>query len=152
VDTQAPDSMSTDLEIDAITEDNIINAAEAGGDVAVTGTVTGTFKEGDVVTLTINGVQTTGTVAADGRFSIDVVGSDLAADADTVVDASIVATDPAGNTGTITTTYKYGVDTQAPDSMSTDLEIDAITEDNIINAAEAGGDVAVTGTVTGTFK
>ncbi|WP_162522674.1 hypothetical protein, partial [Psychrobacter sanguinis] len=81
------------------------------------------------VTLNINGNDSyIGTVAADGSFSIDVAGSDLAADADTVVDASIVATDPAGNTGTITTTHKYGVDTVAPNKDTTDLEIDAITE------------------------
>ncbi|WP_415843291.1 Ig-like domain-containing protein, partial [Zobellia roscoffensis] len=43
------------LEIDDITADNILNAAEAGADVAVTGTVSGDFNDGDTVTLTVDG-------------------------------------------------------------------------------------------------
>ena len=81
-----------------ITPDDIINAVEAGGTVAVTGNVTGDFQAGDIVTLTINGVDTTGGVLADGSFSINVNGSDLAADPDSTIDASFVATDAAGNT------------------------------------------------------
>ena len=41
--------------LDAITADNIVNAAEAGGTVAVTGTVGGDVQVGDTVTLTVNG-------------------------------------------------------------------------------------------------
>ena len=65
-----------------ITADDIINAAEAGGNVAITGTVGGDAAAGDTVTLTVNGVDYTGTVAAGNTFSINVAGADLAADAD----------------------------------------------------------------------
>ena len=41
----------------AITADNIVNAAEAGGTVAVTGTVAGDVEDGDTVTLTVNGTD-----------------------------------------------------------------------------------------------
>ncbi|WP_036153760.1 Ig-like domain-containing protein [Maribacter forsetii] len=137
------------LEIDDITADNILNAAEAGADVAVTGTVSGDFNDGDTVTLTVDGTDYTGTVDALGAYSIDVPGSKLAADADTTVDGSVTTTDTAGNTGTATDTQLYSVDTTAPIPV---LEIDDITADNILNAAEAGADVAVTGTVSGDFN
>ncbi|WP_301897475.1 Ig-like domain-containing protein, partial [Vibrio cholerae] len=79
-----------------ITADDIINAEEAGQQIPVSGTVTGEFKAGDIVTLTVNGKPYTGPVGADGRFTILVAGSDLAADADQTIDASVTSTDAAG--------------------------------------------------------
>ncbi|WP_209406497.1 Ig-like domain-containing protein, partial [Pseudozobellia sp. WGM2] len=127
----------------------ILNAAEAGADVSVTGTVSGDFNAGDTVTLTVDGTNYTGTVDALGAYSIDVPGSALAADGDTTVDGSVTTTDAAGNEGTVTETKAYTVDTTLPVPV---LEIDDITADNILNAAEAGADVSVTGTVSGDFN
>ena len=94
VDTLAP---VASIILDAITADNVVNAAEAGGTVAVTGTVGGDVQVGDTVTLTVNGNSSyTGLVQAGLTFSIDVAGSDLAAD--TNVHASVTTTDAAGNT------------------------------------------------------
>ena len=116
----------------------------------MTGNVTGDFQTGDIVTLSINGVDTTGGVLADGSFSINVAGSDLAADPDTTIDASFVATDAAGNTATpVTDSEGYSVDTTATATITLDGNI---TPDDIINAVEAGGTVAVTGNVTGDFQ
>jgi hypothetical protein len=141
VDTLAP---SASISVDAITADNVLNASESGGLVAVTGSVGGDVQDGDIVTLTVNGNAYTGAVSG-GAFSIDVAGSDLAADGDTTVDASVTTTDGAGNSTTATDTQAYSVDLVASASIS----IDDITADNVINAAEAGGTVAVTGTVGG---
>ena len=47
--------------------DNIVNAAEAGGTVAITGTVGGDVQVGDTVTLTVNGITYTGTVRPAAR-------------------------------------------------------------------------------------
>ena len=130
VDTLAPVASIT---LDAITADNIVNAAEAGGTVAVTGTVGGDVQVGDTVTLTVNGNSSyTGQVQAGLTFSIDVAGSDLAAD--TNVHASVNTTDAAGNTATATDDQAYTVDTVAPVASIT---LDAITADNVVNAAEA---------------
>ncbi|RZQ51157.1 hypothetical protein C1E23_21095, partial [Pseudoalteromonas phenolica] len=96
------------------TADNVLNAAEAGGTVAVTGQVGGDFNTGDTVTLTINGNTYTGTVNATGNYSIDVPGSDLAADPDVTVDASVTTTDGAGNSASATDTQVYSVDTTLP--------------------------------------
>ncbi len=85
VDTLAPTATIT---LDAITADNILNAAEAGSTVAVTGTVGGDVADGDTITLTVDGVDYPGTVSA-GVFSINVPGSALAADGDATVEASV---------------------------------------------------------------
>ncbi|WP_321827067.1 Ig-like domain-containing protein [Maribacter dokdonensis] len=146
VDTVAP---AITLNIEDITADNILNATEAVADVAVTGTVSGDFNDGDTVTLAVDGTDYTGTVDAAGDYSIDVPGSKLAADPDTTVDGSVTTTDTAGNSATATDTQVYSVDTVAPVIT---LNIDDITADNILNATEAAADVTVTGTVSGDFN
>ncbi|MEL7596471.1 Ig-like domain-containing protein [Aeromonas veronii] len=102
-------SASATIELNVIAGDDILNAEEAKGDVAVTGTVGGDAKEGDTVTLTI-GVNTyTGKVQADNTFSINVPGSVLAANSS--VNASVTATDENGNSVTVDTDRDYTVDT-----------------------------------------
>src|SRR5690606_8411497 len=110
VDTDAPELT---VLVDPITSDNVVNAAESGASVDVTGAVDGEFNEGDTVTLTVNNTEYTGTIAANGSWAIAVAGSDLAAA--TAVDVSVTTTDAAGNSTTQTTTHGYGVDTTAPD-------------------------------------
>ncbi|WOX49141.1 retention module-containing protein [Aeromonas sp. XH] len=112
LDTTPPEARIT-LDAD-ITADDVINAAEAGQPIPVSGTVSGEFKAGDIVTLTVNGKPFTGPVDADGRFTILVAGSDLAADSDRTIDASVTSTDAAGNRATATDSEGYGVDTAAP--------------------------------------
>uniref|UniRef100_A0AB33KSZ5 PA14 domain-containing protein n=1 Tax=Tenacibaculum sp. Pbs-1 TaxID=3238748 RepID=A0AB33KSZ5_9FLAO len=146
VDTTAP---VPTISVDNITADNIVNASEAGSTIAVTGTVGGDFNTGDTVTLTINGNNYTGTVDASGNYSINVPGSDLAADTDTTVEASVATTDGSGNAGSANTTHAYNVDTTAPVPT---ISVDNITADNIVNASEAGSTIAVTGTVGGDFN
>src|SRR5262245_13061099 len=143
VDTVLP---MASIALDAVTADNAVNAAEAGGNVAITGIVGGDVQVGDTVTLTVNGSTYTGAVQAGGTFSIDVAGSDLAADADHAVDASVTTTDAALNSATATDTRSYTVDTVPPTASIT---LNAITSNNVVNAAEASGTVAVTGTVGG---
>ncbi|MBU1171584.1 MAG: retention module-containing protein, partial [Proteobacteria bacterium] len=142
VDTEISASITLDVDI---TPDNIINAAEAGTDITITGAVGGDVQDGDTITLTVNGNTYTGTVS-DGTFSIPVSGSDLAADATSTIQASVTTTDTAGNTITATDSEGYSVDTSISASITLDTEI---TTDDIINATEAGADVAITGTVGG---
>ncbi|WP_262363005.1 Ig-like domain-containing protein, partial [Vibrio cholerae] len=132
-----PPELGIKLDAD-ITADDIINVDEAGQQISVSGTVTGEFKAGDIVTLTVNGKPYTGPVGADGRFTILVAGSDLAVDADQTIDASVTTTDTAGNstTATATDTEGYSVDVTPPAATIT---LDAnITADDMINATEAG--------------
>ena len=101
---------------------------------------------GDTVTLNVNGTNYTGTVAG-GAFSINVPGAQLVADADFTIQASVSTSDAAGNVGTGTDTETYTVDVTAPTPTITLTS--NITADDVINAAEAGGNIAITGTVGG---
>src|SRR4029079_152305 len=130
----------------SITADDVINAAEAGANVAITGTVGGDASVGDTVTLTVNGNAYTGTVGAGNTFSINVAGADLVADSDFTVDASISSTDVAGNTGTAADTESYTVDVVSTPTITLTSNV---TADDVINAAEAGGNIAISGVVGG---
>jgi methionine-rich copper-binding protein CopC/endonuclease YncB( thermonuclease family) len=140
VDTTAPTGTIT---LDTVTADNVINATEATATVAITGQVSGDVADGDTVTVTVNGTDYTGSVTS-GAFSIEVAGSDLAAD--TQVTASVSMTDEVGNTATATDIQEYSVDTTAPTGTIT---LDTVTADNVINATEAAVTVAITGLVDG---
>ena len=132
------------ITLGTVTADNVVNAAEAGGTVAVSGTVGGEANVGDTVTLTVNGANYTVLCRPGNTFSINVLGSDL--QATTVVNASITSTDAAGNVGTVGDTQVYTVDIGVP---APTITLNAVTTDNVLNAAEAGGTVALTGTVGG---
>ena len=149
VDTVAP---VASIILDGITADNVVNAAEAGGTVAVTGTVGGDVRvgddvqvgddvEADIITLTVNGVAYTGT-STGGVFSIDVAGGDLAAAIDTSVHASVTTTDAAGNATTATADQTYTVDTLAPVASIT---LDAITGNDVLIGG-TGNDTLTGGT------
>ena len=151
LDTTPPDASIT---LDGnITPDDVINAAESKQDIAVTGRVGGDVKEGDTVTLTVNGKAFTGLVLADKTFSINVPGSDLVADGDKVIDAKVTTTDAAGNSTTQSDSERYSVDTVAPE-LGIDLDPIVVGGDNTVNKAEADDKASVTlsGTVSGDAK
>ncbi|KIQ02455.1 MULTISPECIES: Ig-like domain-containing protein [Pseudomonas] len=115
VDTELPDNTSTTLFFDPVTADNIVNASEAATTLNLSGSVTGDYQAGDVITLVINGAQYSGSVATGGAWTVtNVAGSDLAADSDRVIDASLAARDNAGNVGTIVGQHGYIVDVAVP--------------------------------------
>ncbi|MFA0544300.1 Ig-like domain-containing protein, partial [Vibrio sp. 10N.222.52.B7] len=119
------------IDIDPITEDSVINATEAQGTVTITGSITGEDYVSGTVTLTINGVEYTGQVI-DGKYSIDVNGSDLNSDSDNIVDAKVDVVNEAGNVGSATSTEFYLVDLTARGT----IVIESITDDNVINQSE----------------
>ncbi|MEL7631836.1 Ig-like domain-containing protein, partial [Pectobacterium aroidearum] len=145
VDTVAP---TASISIDDVTSDNVINAAESGQTIAVTGKVDNDVKAGDAVTVKVGTETYQTTVNADGKtWSVDVPGSVLAANGD--VSASVTTRDAAGNVTTVDTTHAYGVDTVAPTAS---ISIDNVTADNVINATESGQTIAVTGKVDNDVK
>ncbi len=149
-DITPPNESTTKLVITSVAGDDVVNGAEAGAaEVPVSGKVSGEFNAGDVVTIVVNGTRYTTKVAADGNFTVQVKGSDLAADGDKVVDGSITTTDAAGNTGTITATRPYSVDTKVA------IDINHIAGENqgatdadgyaVINAADKANGFKVSG-------
>ncbi|CAK2696779.1 VCBS repeat-containing protein [Vibrio crassostreae] len=143
VDTQ----IAVAIQTDAITADNVINAQESQSSIDITGTVSGDFNTGDVVTLNVNGIKHTGAVDSHGHYSIAVPGSELIADADQKIEASIAVTDSAGNSAHATTDVVYQVDTQV--SLPT-ITFESAGADNLYSKAEiARGDAnTITATIT----
>jgi len=144
VDTILP---SATINLDAnIAGDGVVDYGEVLGDVAISGTVGGDVQDGDTVTLVVNGNVSTGTVSG-GSFSINVAGSDLLADPDKVIEATVDTYDVAGNHGTASTSETYAVDPTIP---VPEITLDAITGDGVINQLEAGDtSLAITGSVAG---
>ncbi|EHZ7342371.1 TPA: Ig-like domain-containing protein, partial [Vibrio vulnificus] len=132
------------LNVDPVTDDSIINSNEAQGFVTVTGSVTGDDFVSGIVTLVINDNQYTGVVDPEtGLFEIDVNGSDLIADSDTIIDASVSVVNDIGQVGQAESTEKYFTDTSA----TAVIRVDRITSDDTINAKESQGNVFVSGRV-----
>nr|WP_249642241.1 Ig-like domain-containing protein [Pectobacterium atrosepticum] len=145
VDTVAP---TASISIDDVTSDNVINASESGQTIAVTGKVDNDVKAGDAVMVKVGTETYQTTVNTDGKtWSVNVPGAVLAANSD--VSATVTTRDPAGNVTTANTNHAYGVDTVAPTASIT---IDNVTSDNVINAAESGQTIAVTGKVDNDVK
>lgn len=142
------DPPTASIELDAVTADNIVNASEASGKVNITGTVGGDVRDGDIVTVTINGTDYEGAVAS-GHFSIEVDGAQLAADADLKIEAK-VTTGEAGNMATAYADKSYAVDVTPPAAT---IGLDSVTTDNVVNLAESKQAlIIITGTVSGEVK
>jgi len=109
------------ITLDDVTSDNIVNETEAQNSVFVTGTVSGDFIAGDIVTLVINANNYTGAVDENGLFEIAVPGTDLVADDDSNIIASVTTLTIEGNTGSASDQHTYIVNTEPPlvDSFET---------------------------------
>ena len=131
--------------IDPITADDVINASEADADtVTISGKATGgDIAEGDTVTMTIGENTYTTKVGADGTWSVDVAGSDLAAD--TGFDVVVTSDDAAGNKVESTGYSEYTVDLNI--ALPSITFEDAGT-DGIYNADEVGDDNTITATIS----
>ncbi|MDH5889094.1 VCBS domain-containing protein [Vibrio splendidus] len=135
------------IQTDPITADNVINAQESNSSIDITGSVSGDYNAGDIVTLDVNGTQHTGVVDAKGHYSIAVPGSELIADADQKIEASVAVTDSAGNSAHATADVTYQVDTQV--SVPT-ITFENAGADNLYSKAEIalGQANTITATVT----
>ncbi|RKF03177.1 gliding motility-associated-like protein [Tenacibaculum lutimaris] len=126
------------ITIDDITDDNIINSVEAGSNITVTGTVTGDFKEEDIVTLTVNGINYTGLVDSSGNFSISVPGVELVLDIDTTVEANVSSTDGEENRGSANAEQKYFLQDTDRDGIPDVIDVDD-DNDGIPDVEEGDG-------------
>ncbi|WP_438427881.1 Ig-like domain-containing protein [Escherichia coli] len=133
------DASAPTLTINTIASDDILNAAEAGSPLTISGT--STAETGQTVTVTLNGATYTGTVQADGSWSVSVPTSALGALNASNYTVSATVNDKAGNPGSAS--HNLAVDTTAPV-----LTINTVAGDNIINASEAAAGVTVSGTST----
>ena len=134
------------LTIDTVADDDVINLEESKVNQTVSGTAAGEFRAGDIVSFELNDVIYSAAVAADGKWSVAVAGSDLVKD--TNIHATLVAHDAAGNVGNIVADHAYTV---AINPGTTTLSIDSVTGDDIVNLVESQASQTISGKVVGTY-
>ncbi|RTO93415.1 Ig-like domain-containing protein [Enterobacter roggenkampii] len=128
------------ISIDAIATDDVINAAEKGADLVLSGS-TSNVEENQTVTVTFGGKTYTAKVDADGHWTATVPSADLAGLKDGDASVQVSVTNAHGNSATAG--REYSVDATAPT-----VTIDTVAGDNVINASEAAAGVAISGTTT----
>ncbi|MPW35917.1 Ig-like domain-containing protein [Vibrio sp. B1Z05] len=133
---------SAAIHVEALTVDNTINSFESSQDVSVVGHVTGDFKQGDTVTVTIDKQTYTGTLEDKGNFNVKVPGSVLKDH--TSFEARIDSSDLSGNKVHATTTHDYSVDTQVGKPS---ISLESAGSDHTYNIQEVGSEGTVTATI-----
>ncbi|HAV1969874.1 TPA: Ig-like domain-containing protein [Enterobacter hormaechei subsp. steigerwaltii] len=128
------------ISIDAIATDDVINAAEKGADLVLSGS-TSNVEENQTVTITFGGKSYTAKVDADGNWTATVPSSDLAGLKDGDASVQVSVTNVNGNSASAG--REYSVDATAPT-----VTIDTVAGDNVINGSEAAAGVAISGTTT----
>ncbi|HDR2375328.1 TPA: Ig-like domain-containing protein [Enterobacter asburiae] len=134
------DLASVAISIDAITTDDVINAAEKGADLVLSG-ATSNVEENQTVTITFGGKSYTATVGADGKWTATVPAADLAGLKDGDASVQVSVTNVNGNSASAG--REYSVDATAPS-----VTINTLATNDILNAAEAKSDLTVSGTTT----
>ena len=122
---------------DAVEVDGVINAAERGDGV----TLTGTSQPGSTVQVSFGGATRDALVDANGNWSADFTASDIPT-GETTATVTAVATDTAGNTATATSQVEI-------DTLVNNLAFTGQTggNDGVVNATEAAQGIVMTGTV-----
>ena len=122
---------------DAVEVDGVINAAERGGGV----TLTGTSQPGSTVQVSFGGATRDAVVDANGNWSADFAATEIPT-GETTATVTAVATDTAGNTATATSQVEI-------DTLVNNLAFTGQTggNDGVINATEAAQGIVMTGTV-----
>lgn len=130
------------LTLDPFAGDDVLDSAERGTDQLVTGSVTN-VTAGQTVTVTLNGIDYTGTVQAGGTWSVTVPAADLADLAAGGQTLDVTVSDLAGNSASASGDF-----TVQPAGGAA-LAIAPISDDNYLNAAEAGAPLTISGNATG---
>ncbi|VEC25258.1 Hemolysin, chromosomal [Shimwellia blattae] len=150
VDTVAPEA---NIIIDPITGDDVLNFDEIDEPTTtITGKVSGEASVGDIVTLTINGTDYTGKLElVDGELVYkitDVKTSDLLADTNLNIEASVVATDSAGNTTVASTDREYSIEKGGvvEGTHESDNPVTGTTDDSDIVLSDVKGNIIQQGT------
>ncbi len=128
------------ISINALATDDVINAAEKGADLVLSG-VTTNVEAGQTVTISLNGRIYTTTVDDSGNWTYTVPSADLAGLKDGDASVQVSVTNVNGNSASAG--REYSVDATAPS-----VTINTIATDDILNASEAQSDPAISGTST----
>ncbi|MCS5452776.1 Ig-like domain-containing protein, partial [Enterobacter huaxiensis] len=126
------------ISINSVTADNVLNAAEKGQDLVLSGT-SSNVEAGQTVTVTVGGKTYTTTVDANGDWTTTVPAADLAVLKDGDASVQVSVTNVNGNSAS--SAQEFSVDTTAPT-----VTINTVSSDNMLNAAEVAQDLTLSGT------
>ncbi|QGU86886.1 Ig-like domain-containing protein [Erwinia sorbitola] len=135
VDTSAPP-----VTVAPVSGDGYLNALEHNAPLAITGTT----EPGSTVVVSVNNVNYTATVDANGNWSATVPASVVSGLADNTYTITATATDTIGNTGT----SSQPLTVIAASGALPTVAVSAFAGDNILDGAEKGLSQLVTGTTT----
>ncbi|MGM1299412.1 Ig-like domain-containing protein, partial [Enterobacter hormaechei] len=128
------------LRVDKVAGDDVINSIEHGQNLIITGSSDG-LAAGSALTVTVNGKTYAATVLADGTWTAAVPAADVGALSEGTVTVTVEGQSAAGNPVSISHDVKIDLATVA-------ISIDAIATDDVINAAEKGADLVLSGATT----
>ena len=134
VDTTAPL-----ITIDTVASDDIVNTGEQRAGQTISGTTTA--EPGQTVTVTFNGHSYQATVDASGNWSVFVPATDFNGLVDGNYTITATVNDAAGNAGG--TSHNVTLNGDVPT-----ITINTLSTDDIINAAEHGTSLILSGTTT----
>lgn len=126
--------------INTVTTDDMLNAAEKGADVTLSGQTQG-VEAGQTVVVKFADQTFTAQVQQDGSWHLTVPASAMETLIDGRAQVSVSVTNVNGNSADASRVVI--VDTQPPA-----ITLDNLTDDNIINAAEAQQDLVLSGSTT----
>lgn len=126
------------LRIDTIAGDDVINAVEQQQNLIITGSSTN-LPAGRVVTVLLGGNTYQGVTDSNGNWQVGVPAADLQALTPGTIVVNASATDPAGNPVSIDRNVEVN-----PGAVL--ITINTVSGDDIINAAEKGAPLTLTGT------
>ncbi len=133
VDTTAPN-----VTLDPVTKDNVIDIAELNTGFSLTGK-TVPADPGATVTINLNGTTLTGTVGADGSWSIAVSPSVVSGLTNGTYNISVVVTDTAGNASSpVSSTFSV-------DTTASAIAINPVESDDKISAADIADGLTISG-------
>ncbi len=115
LDVTPPDVSGVVVDVDDVTEDNVLNAKESQSDVTLTGSLSEVPDDvtDTQIVVTVNGVDYKATIDGD-RWSVDVPGSGLLADSDQQIDVVASFSDAAGNAAQKVLDKGYDIDVTPP--------------------------------------
>ena len=127
------------LRVDTVAGDDVINSIEHGQNLIVTGSSDG-LAAGTTLTVTLNGKTYAASVLADGTGAA-IPAADVGALAAGTVTVTVAGQSAAGNP--VTMSHDVTVDLTA-----VAISIDTIAADDVINAAEKGADLVLSGSTS----
>ncbi|QAX30654.1 Ig-like domain-containing protein [Leisingera sp. NJS204] len=148
--SEITDTLAIDTEVvpftsDSVTDDDVVSLAESAAGLSMSGTV----EPGSAVQVTIQGVTRNALVDADGNWTAEFEPGDLR-EGTYEATAEITATDPAGNTQTLTEGFSVDTEYDAPnigDVISTGTSVSGVFSDDF-EAGDTIHELTSTGSVS----